>query len=156
MPEPLRAASRYETSVFVNCPFDIAYTPIFEAIVFALLDCGFTPRCALELDDARQVRFEKILDLVRSCRFEMHDISLTELDRRNRLPRFNMPLELGLFLGAQRFGGGAQRRKACLLLDREPYRWLPQSHPSWHRCVNGLLCLPPRWSISCGLSADHS
>jgi hypothetical protein len=34
-----------------------------------------------------------------------------------------MPLELGLFLGAQRFGSGDQRRKACLVLDREPYRY---------------------------------
>lgn len=123
MPERRRAAPTYGTSVFVNCPFDAAYAPTFDAIVFALLDCGFTPRCALEVDDAGLVRFEKILQLVKACRFGIHDISRTELDRRNRLPRFNMPLELGLFLGAQRFGGGDQRRKACLVLDREPYRY---------------------------------
>jgi hypothetical protein len=34
-----------------------------------------------------------------------------------------MPLELGLFLGAQRFGTGAQRRKSCLVLDRDKYRY---------------------------------
>jgi hypothetical protein len=34
-----------------------------------------------------------------------------------------MPLELGLFLGVQRFGTGRQRRKGCLILDREPYRY---------------------------------
>jgi len=32
-----------------------------------------------------------------------HDISRTELNEHS-LPRFNMPLELGLFLGASRFG----------------------------------------------------
>jgi len=34
-----------------------------------------------------------------------------------------MPLELGLFLGAQHFGDAKQRRKICLVLDREPYRY---------------------------------
>jgi hypothetical protein len=33
-----------------------------------------------------------------------------QLDAANRLPRFNMPLELGLFLGAQEYGSGAQKR----------------------------------------------
>lgn len=34
-----------------------------------------------------------------------------------------MPLELGLFLGARRFGNAAQSRKKCLVLDRERYRY---------------------------------
>jgi hypothetical protein len=34
-----------------------------------------------------------------------------------------MPLELGLFLGASRFGNPEQRLKTCLVLDREPYRF---------------------------------
>ena len=34
-----------------------------------------------------------------------------------------MPLKLGLFLGAKRFGTGPQRRKSCLVLDREKYRY---------------------------------
>ena len=39
---------RFADCVFVNCPFDAEYWPIFEAIVFGILDCGFTPRSALE------------------------------------------------------------------------------------------------------------
>ena len=34
-----------------------------------------------------------------------------------------MPLELGMFLGAQRFGAGPQRRKSCIVLDREKHRY---------------------------------
>jgi len=34
-----------------------------------------------------------------------------------------MPLELGIFLGAKRFGGGSHSQKACLILDRDPYRY---------------------------------
>ena len=39
------------------------------------------------------------------------------------LPRFNMPLELGVFLGAKQFGSCRQRSKRCLVLDRERYRF---------------------------------
>ncbi len=109
-------------SVFVNCPFDDAYKPMFEAIVFAVFDCGYRPRCALEAYDAGEARIEKIVALVRNCRLGVHDISRTELNAAS-LPRFNMPFELGLFLGAKRFGNAVQRRKICLVLDREPYRY---------------------------------
>ncbi len=123
MPERATGAAAYDESIFLNCPFDDAYKPIFEALVFAAFDCGYVPRCALEADDAGQVRVEKILAIIRGCRFGVHDISRTELDGANALPRFNMPFELGLFVGAARFGAGDQRRKICLVLDRERYRF---------------------------------
>lgn len=34
-----------------------------------------------------------------------------------------MPLELGLYLGCKKYGGRAQRVKACLILDSDPYRY---------------------------------
>jgi hypothetical protein len=34
-----------------------------------------------------------------------------------------MPLELGIFLGAKRFGDSNQKLKRCLILDVEPYRY---------------------------------
>lgn len=142
MPEDVRlrrgaSAADYGHNVFINCPFDPDYKPIFEALVFAVHACGFLPRCALEAADSGTVRVEKIVQIIRECRFGIHDISRTELNSRG-LPRFNMPYELGLFMGAQRLGGGKQRRKSCLILDREPYRYQaflsdiagqdPQSH----------------------------
>jgi hypothetical protein len=81
----------YDKSVFINCPFDGAYRPLFEAIVFAVFDCGFEPRCALETEDAGQVRMEKIFDLIEDCRFAINDLSRIELDSATNLPRFNMP-----------------------------------------------------------------
>jgi hypothetical protein len=91
-------------------------------MVFAVQDAGFYPRSALEYDDAAQNRLEKILSLIEECRFGIHDLSRTEPSREG-LPRFNMPLELGLFLGCKRFGGEPHSRKACLVLDRERYRF---------------------------------
>jgi len=98
------------------------FAPIFEAMVFAVHDAGFFARSALEYDDAAQNRLDKILYLIAECRFGIHDLSRTELSAKG-LPRFNMPLELGLFLGCKRFGGEHHSRKSCLVLDRERYRF---------------------------------
>lgn len=117
------AAAGYENSVFINCPLDDVYRQLFEAVVFAVHDCGYIARCALEVDDASEVRIEKIAKIIASCKFGIHDISRTELDAGTDLPRFNMPLELGLFLGAKRFGRAEQKLKICLIIDVERYRF---------------------------------
>ncbi len=115
--------SLYQNNVFINCPFDSEYKPFFEAIVFAVFDCGFRARCSLEVEDSSQVRIEKIKRIIAECRFGIHDVSRTEPDANTGLPRFNMPLELGLFLGAKAFGQGNQKQKSCLILDGDPYRY---------------------------------
>ena len=113
----------YARSVFLNVPFDTRYRKLFDALVFGVHDCGFTARCAQESDDGGQVRLDKLFGIIAGCRLGIHDLSRTTLDAKNRLPRFNMPLELGLFLGARRFGPPAQRRKSSLILEREKYRY---------------------------------
>jgi hypothetical protein len=135
----MAARSGYDTNVFINCPFDDQYESIFNAIVFAVHDCGYRARSALEVRDTGEVRIEKILRLIRESRFGIHDISRTELDAATQLPRFNMPLELGLFLGARAFGSGPQKRKVTLVLERERYSYLKYcsdingQDPSAHR-----------------------
>ena len=54
----------YNDNVFINCPFDAKYKPLFDAMVFAVHDCGFIPRCALEEEDASQVRIDKIYSII--------------------------------------------------------------------------------------------
>jgi hypothetical protein len=115
--------ARRARPVFINCPFDEDYRPLFRAMIFTLVHCGFKPRCALEVIDGAATRISKIEKLIEDCPLGIHDISRTELDAANALPRFNMPLELGLFLGAKRYGGPAQKRKKCLVLDVERFRY---------------------------------
>jgi hypothetical protein len=115
--------NEYERGVFLNCPFDAQYKPLFEAIVFAVRDCGLRPRCALEVDDASEIRIDKIFKIIAECKLGIHDISRTEVASASGLPRFNMPLELGMFLAAKRFGAARQQKKACLILDSAPYRY---------------------------------
>lgn len=109
--------------MFVNCPFDAQYTPIFRAIIFTIVRSGFRARTALEADDALVGRFAKIQSIISECRFGVHDISRTETDGDPPLPRFNMPLELGVFIGARRFGGAAHADKRALVLDTTRYRY---------------------------------
>ena len=116
-------STHYTDNVFINCPFDPAYKPLFDAIVFTVHDCGFIARCALEEEDASQVRIDKIYNIIADCCYGIHDISRIELDETSGFPRFNMPLELGIFLGAKKFGVGDQKRKKCLIVDKEPYRY---------------------------------
>jgi len=112
----------YEQNVFINCPFDVEYAPIFEAIVFAVNDAGFRPTCARERLDSSQVRLQKIVALISSSRFSIHDLSRTALDEANSLPRFNMPLELGIDLGCKAFHPDCGD-KSLLIFDSERYRF---------------------------------
>ena len=113
----------YRDNVFINCPFDSDYKPVFDSLVFVIQDAGFIARCALEISDGTQNRLQKILAIVAECRYGIHDLSRTELDPTNSLPRFNMPFELGLFMGCKWFGNKMQRAKSCLILDRDLYRY---------------------------------
>lgn len=112
----------FAENVFINCPFDDSYQPLFDAAVFAVQIAGFTPRCAREASNAGQARLEKIMDIISQCRYGIHDISRTEL-ATNKLPRFNMPLELGLDLGCRRYGAGHLADKRLLVLDRNAHRY---------------------------------
>ena len=118
-----RAVKPDDIDVFVNCPFDDHYAPLFRAMVFCVQHCGFRVRCAWEVEDSAAVRIDLICEIIAESRFGIHDISWTQLDPGTALPRFNMPLELGLFLGARRFGTARQRSKQCLILDRQRYRY---------------------------------
>jgi len=109
--------------VFVNCPFDDEYIETFRALVFTIRTCGFRPRSARELDDGGQARIEKLYGLIKECPYGIHDISRTEADSISFLPRFNMPFELGLFMGAKRYGDRRQRDKFALIFDSEKYRY---------------------------------
>ncbi|HEU5218984.1 MAG TPA: hypothetical protein VFU23_10005 [Gemmatimonadales bacterium] len=116
-----RRSPRFGDSVFINCPFDREYWPIFEAAVFCVVHCGFVPRSTLEFTDSGEVRLHRLRDLIRSCKYAIHDLSRVELSPASGMPRFNMPFELGLDLGARYYGAGKLERKRCLVLIAHDY-----------------------------------
>jgi hypothetical protein len=113
----------YDRCVFINCPFDRQYQRLFAAIIFTVHECGFFARCAREAEDSGEERIRKIKRIIRECGYGVHDISRVQLDPASGLPRFNMPLELGLYLGAQEYGTGVQKEKRSLVLDTEDFRY---------------------------------
>ncbi len=113
----------HDRDVFINCPLDRKYRPLFRALLFAIHDCGFRARSALEVEDSGEVRVEKIFRIIGESSLGIHDVSRVELDPHTNLPRFNMPLELGLFLGAKAFGAADHQAKRCIVLDKEPFRY---------------------------------
>ena len=64
-----------DKDVFINCPFDDAYKPTFHAILFTVYYLGFAARCSLELDDASELRLDKIMRIIGQCAYGVHDIS---------------------------------------------------------------------------------
>ena len=109
--------------VFINCPFDAEFVPLFRAMVFTVLACGHEPRCALEEDDGLEIRLHKIMRLIAECALGIHDISRTESDVQHGLPRFNMPFELGLFMGMTKLDKRGRNKRRALILDKERFRY---------------------------------
>ena len=109
----------YDVNVFINCPFDDNYEPLFRAMVFTIFSCGFTPQCAKGASN-QDLRFQRIIELVGECRYGLHDLSRIEL---GSMPRNNMPLELGVFIGCQRFGSTFDYEKEYLILDSDAHRY---------------------------------
>jgi hypothetical protein len=109
------AALSYHRRVFINCPFDNDYLPLLQAIAFAVIDCGFSPRLAIQEVNGR-LRLEKMISLMRESRLSIHDISRLPA-RPGELPRFNMPFECGVFVGLKESGAKRHRDKHCLVLE---------------------------------------
>ncbi len=91
-------------SVFINCPFDEEFEPLFQAIIFAVDACGFTPRSALESGTVAELRMERIKRAIFSSKYSIHDLSRYRGEGDQHLARFNMPLELGMAIAHQYFG----------------------------------------------------
>jgi len=104
---------RRELSVFINCPFDEAFRPIFEAILFSTVCCGFAPRCAVESGSSLVPRMERIVKAIQTSKYAIHDLSRCRGEGEANLARFNMPLELGMSM-AQRFGSASSQDDAGL------------------------------------------
>jgi hypothetical protein len=112
---------RRDRSVFINCPYDEEYLPLFDAIIFATIACSYTPRSALESGDVSRPRMERIFKALASSKYSIHDFSRCKGEGDLNLARFNMPLEFGIAFG-----------KAYLKVEgRQLHDWLvllPQGH----------------------------
>jgi hypothetical protein len=85
--------------VFLNIPYDRAFENLLLAYIAGISAFGFTPRATLEIPFSQR-RLDRIIALIASSQYSVHDLSRVQLDRSTpRTPRFNMPFELGLTVG---------------------------------------------------------
>lgn len=117
----MAAAAFNDKAVFINCPFDDPYKPIFDSIVFTITDPGFEARHAL-IDDATPIRLARIVNEIERAKYTIHDLSRVEASGKMKLPRFNMPFEAGLAYCVQH--SDQTRQRHFLLLDKKPYQYL--------------------------------
>lgn len=83
-------------AVFVNIPYDERFRRLYLAYIVGLTQLGLEPRATLGISGSER-RLDRILALIQSCRYSIHDLSRVEVDRTPpRTPRFNMPFELGM------------------------------------------------------------
>ena len=105
--------------VFCNFPFDGKYESLYLALVAALLCTGQTPRTILEIPPGVD-RLSRLLTLIGSCHYSLHDLSRVQLSvGRFKVPRFNMPFELGLAVALAHGRKGAHQFR---LLEERRFR----------------------------------
>ena len=85
------------SDVFINLPFDSDYEPLFLALIAGLVSLGLNPRSVVQIGASKD-RLRRLVGIVQECPFSIHDLSRVQRSGKGlfRVPRFNMPFELGL------------------------------------------------------------
>lgn len=112
----------FEQNVFINCPFDNDFKPLLKALVFELIYLGFSPKLSQTLSSSA-IRVNQIKNLIKNCKFGIHDLSRSKAMVAGELPRFNMPYELGLDIGALEYGSRKLKTKRILILETERFHY---------------------------------
>jgi hypothetical protein len=102
-------------SVFLNIPYDKEFEDLYVAYIVGLTQLGLRVNAALAVPN--QGRLETIIRLIEKSNFSIHDLSRDDLSKG--IPRFNMPLELGLALYRSHATKGRHR---VYVFESKPYR----------------------------------
>jgi hypothetical protein len=138
------ASAARQKSVFLNLPYDARFRSLFLAYVAGTSAFGLIPRATLEIPGSAR-RLDRILALMESCQYSIHDMSRVQLDRRpSPTPRFNTPFELGLAVGYHT--RRANRENTWFAFETRPWR-LQKSLSDLNGTRTGALL--PGCSASC-------
>ena len=115
----------FEKNVFINCPFDKSYIDdILKPILYVLIKNGLSPRLSLEVSDSGQVRLQKITEIIKSCKYSIHDLSIVKSKKVKEFARMNMPFELGIDHGLRNSGITNLNEKQFLILEAVKYDYM--------------------------------
>lgn len=110
----------FETNVFINCPFVDEFKKLLRPMLFSLIYFKLEPKIS-QTESSANVRVNQIKQHIRNSKFSIHDLSRSKPMKKNELPRFNMPYELGLDIGCATFGSKKYAGKKILVLETERY-----------------------------------
>jgi hypothetical protein len=106
-------------AVFLNIPYDEEFRDLYIAYIVGLYQLDLVPHLAFEIPGGDR-RLNRIFQLIKSCRYSIHDLSRVELSvAPSATPRFNMPLELGMTITWAELHPS---RHTCFVWESEPYR----------------------------------
>ncbi|MDR3753092.1 MAG: hypothetical protein P4K93_05210 [Terracidiphilus sp.] len=106
-------------SVFLNIPYDEEFSSLYIAYIVGLFQLDLVPHIASEIPGGKR-RLDRIFELIQSCRFSIHDLSRVEVSVTPfSLPRFNMPLELGMTIT---WANIHPKSHTWFVWESEPYR----------------------------------
>lgn len=115
----------FEKSIFINCPFDKSYIDdLLKPILYVLVKNGFYPRLSLEVSDSGEVRLQKITEIIKSCKYSIHDLSIVKSKKAKEFARMNMPFELGIDYGLRNSGIQNLNEKQFLILEATKYDYM--------------------------------
>ena len=107
--------------VFLNIPFDLQFEPLYLAFIAGLSGFGLIPQAVLQIPGSQR-RLDRLIGLVETCRYSLHDLSRVELDaHKPKTPRFNMPFELGLSVS---FAQHVDKKHRWFVFESKQYRAL--------------------------------
>lgn len=112
----------FEKNVFINCPFDQDYRILLKPMIFEILYLGFKPQLSQTISSSN-IRINEIKKIIANCKYGIHDLSRSKPLKNDDLPRFNMPYELGLDIGALEYGNRKLKTKKILILETERFHF---------------------------------
>jgi hypothetical protein len=102
-------------SVFLNIPYDAQFEELYLAYIVGLTQLGLKINATLAVPN--QDRLKRIVGLIEKSDVSIHDLS--RIESSSGIPRFNMPLELGLALFRSHITRGRHR---VFVFEKKAYR----------------------------------
>ncbi|HXM41762.1 MAG TPA: hypothetical protein VN924_10940 [Bryobacteraceae bacterium] len=97
--------------MFLNVPYDRAFESLYLAYIARLIAFGLEPRATLQIPGGER-RLDRILDLIRDCRYSFHDLSGVEL---NPKPPRDSSLQHAFRTGLGSRMAAVQKAISCLV-----------------------------------------
>lgn len=109
------------SAVFINCPIDESYAPLLEAAIFCCVYLGLSPQLATNRLEAGENRLEKIVRLIETSKFSIHDLSRCKAEKIGDSFRMNMPFELGIDFGFRLSRQSMFGQKKFVIFEKSKY-----------------------------------